>query len=52
MADLRLSALGGGRVFSYGLDHSPAFLAFLHWGSRKGVWSFFLSRQVLAPTPT
>jgi hypothetical protein len=50
MAPLRLSGLGGGRVFSYGLDFSPAFLGFL--GSRtpgKASWSFFLSRQVLAP---
>lgn len=47
---LRLDALSGGRVFSYGLDASPAFLGLLR--SRVpgvGLWSFFLSRQTLAP---
>lgn len=40
----------GTRVFSYGLDHSPAFRAFLgRWGSGVGLWSFFVSRQMLTP---
>jgi hypothetical protein len=50
LAALRLDALGGGRVFSYGLDESPAFRRLL--GSRTrglGLWSFFLSRQMLVP---
>jgi hypothetical protein len=50
MQSLRLDALSGGRVFSYGLDASPAFRRFL--ASRTpglGLWSFFLSRQALAP---
>jgi hypothetical protein len=50
MAALRLSDLGGARVFSYGLDYSPAFLKFLRSaGPGKGLWSFFLTRQILAP---
>jgi hypothetical protein len=47
---LGLDRLEGGRVFSYGLDASPAFRRFA--ASRPpgfGLWSFFLSRQVLAP---
>ena len=41
---------GGGRVFSYGLDHSPAFRAFLaRGGARLGLASFYLNRQILAP---
>lgn len=50
MEALRLGALDGGRVFTYGLDGSPAFrrvLATTPGG--RGLWSFFLSRQVLAP---
>jgi hypothetical protein len=40
----------GGRVFSYGLDHSPAFLAFLARGAPNvGLASFFVNRQILAP---
>ncbi len=50
MRSLGLDALEGGRVFSYGLDHSPAFRAFLSRGgggiTLAGTW---LSRQVLAP---
>ena len=50
MSSLPLRALEGGRVFSYGLDHSPAFRAFLSRGgggiTLAGTW---LSRQVLAP---
>lgn len=50
MAELRLSGMGGARVFSYGLDYSPTFLKFLGSGiPGKGAWSFFLSRQILAP---
>ena len=41
---------GGGRTFTYGLDRSPAFRAFLaSSGPGRGLWSFFLSRQALAP---
>ena len=47
---LRLDTLSGGRVFSYGLDASPSFLRFLASGTPGlGLWSFFLSRQALAP---
>jgi hypothetical protein len=47
---LRLDGLGGGRVFSYGLDASPAFRGLLASGAPgTGLWSFFLSRQALAP---
>jgi hypothetical protein len=50
MQALRLDTLSGGRVFSYGLDASPAFRRFLASGTPGlGLWSFFLSRQVLAP---
>jgi membrane protein YfhO len=50
LAGERLDALDGGRVFSYGLDESPAFRRFLA-GSEpgRGLWSFFLSRQMLVP---
>jgi hypothetical protein len=50
MKALRLDALDGGRVFSYGPDRSPAFQRFL--GERtpaRGLWSFFVIRQMLAP---
>jgi hypothetical protein len=50
MRSLELDRLAGGRVFSYGLDRSPAFEAFLARGGGRitlaGTW---LSRQVLAP---
>ena len=50
MRSLRLDALSGGRVFSYGLDASPAFRRLLGSGTPGlGLWSFFLSRQALAP---
>ena len=50
MQALRLDALSGGRVFSYGLDASPVFRRFLASGTPGlGLWSFFLSRQALAP---
>jgi hypothetical protein len=47
---LRLDALGGGRVFSYGPDESPAFRRFLAAPTpARGLWSFFVIRQMLAP---
>jgi hypothetical protein len=50
LAAQRLDALGGGRVFSLGLDESPAFRRFLQGGAPgRGLWSFFLSRQMLVP---
>ncbi len=50
MRSLRLDALSGGRVFSYGLDASPTFRRLLVSGTPGlGLWSFFLSRQALAP---
>jgi hypothetical protein len=39
-----------GRVFSYGLDHSPAFRAYLARAvSDRGLASFYVNRQILAP---
>jgi hypothetical protein len=50
LAAERLDALGGGRVFSLGLDESPAFRRFLGRPTPgRGLWSFFLSRQMLVP---
>ena len=50
LSEQRLDALGGGRVFSHGLDESPAFRAFLAGSTPgRGLWSFFLSRQMLVP---
>jgi hypothetical protein len=50
LAAERLDALDGGRVFSLGLDESPAFRRFLGSGAPgRGLWSFFLSRQMLVP---
>lgn len=50
LAAERLDALDGRRVFSYGLDESPAFRRFLAGGGPgRGLWSFFLSRQMLVP---
>lgn len=50
LAQERLDALDGGRVFTYALDESPAFRGFLaHPRPGAGLWSFFLSRQMLAP---
>ena len=50
MEALQLGDLGGGRVFTYGLDESPAFRRFLAiGGGSRALWSFFLSRQSLAP---
>jgi uncharacterized membrane protein YqjE len=50
LAALRLAELDGGRVFSYGLDHSPAFRELLRSG-RPGLTltSFFIHRQLLGP---
>jgi len=50
IAALRLEEAEGGRVFSYGLDRSPAIREFLgRGGSGRGLASFFANRQVLAP---
>ena len=50
MAALRLGDPESGRVFSYGLDHSPAFREFLARGTPgRGLASFFVNRQILAP---
>jgi hypothetical protein len=50
LAAERLGDLRGGRVFTYGLDYSDAFTSFLKRPvAGRGLWSFFLSRQVLAP---
>ncbi|HVR71304.1 MAG TPA: hypothetical protein VMT87_10715 [Vicinamibacteria bacterium] len=50
LASQRLDALDGGRVFSHGLDESPAFRRFLGSAAPgRGLWSFFLSRQMLVP---
>src|SRR4029453_5870936 len=50
LAALHLPGLDGGRFFSYGLDHSPAFRELLSRG-RPGLTltSFFIHRQVLGP---
>jgi hypothetical protein len=50
MAALRLDDAEGGRVFSYGLDQSPAFRRFLAAGpAHLALASFFANRQLLAP---
>jgi hypothetical protein len=50
MAALPLHDPAGGRLFSYGLDHSPAFREFLGRGGRDlTLAGFFLHRQVLGP---
>jgi len=50
MKALRLDELDGGRVFSYGPDESPAFRRFLAERTpSRGIWSFFVIRQMLAP---
>ena len=50
VASLQLSALDGGRVFSYGLDHSPAFRELsLRGGPALELTSSFLHRQLLGP---
>jgi hypothetical protein len=50
MKALSLDDLDGGRVFSYGPDQSPAFRRFLaERTAARGLWSFFVIRQMLAP---
>ena len=50
MKALGLDDLGGGRVFSYGPDESPAFRRYLAAPApARGLWSFFVIRQMLAP---
>jgi Bacterial membrane protein YfhO len=50
LAAMRLAQLDGGRVFSYGLDHSPAFRGMLSRGEPGlTLTSFFIHRQVLGP---
>ncbi len=50
MAALPLRDPEGGRVFSYGLDHSPAFRSLLRTGGPElTLGAFFISRQILAP---
>lgn len=48
-----MAALGpapaGGRVFSYGLDHSPAFRRVQGLGSATSLAAFYLNRQLLGP---
>jgi hypothetical protein len=49
-AALPLGDREGGRVFSYGLDHSPAFRAFLaHGGPELTLTGLYLHRQMLGP---
>jgi hypothetical protein len=50
MAALPLRDPEGGRLFSYGLDQSPAFRAFLARGGRElTLASFYVYRQMLGP---
>ncbi|HSD30177.1 MAG TPA: hypothetical protein VLL75_22945, partial [Vicinamibacteria bacterium] len=50
IAALRLQDLDGGRVFSYGLDHSPAFREWLGRGGRAiTLTGLYLHRQILGP---
>jgi hypothetical protein len=50
MAALPLRDPDGGRIFSYGLDQSPAFRAFLARGGRElTLASFYVYRQMLGP---
>jgi hypothetical protein len=50
MAALPLRDPGGGRVFSYGLDHSPAFRELLaRGGPELTLAGLFLHRQILGP---
>ena len=50
LAALGLTDLHGGRVFSYGLDHSPAFHELLARGTPAlTLTSFFIHRQLLGP---
>jgi hypothetical protein len=50
IAAQRLDHLDGGRVFSYGLDHSPAFREWLGRGGRAlTLTGLYLDRQILGP---
>ncbi len=50
LAALPLRDPDGGRLFSYGLDHSPAFRRLLsRGGPTLTLAGFFISRQLLAP---
>jgi hypothetical protein len=50
IAALRLDNLDGGRVFSYGLDHSPAFREWLGRGGHAlTMTGLYLDRQILGP---
>jgi hypothetical protein len=50
IAALRLDDLDGGRVFSYGLDHSPAFREVLgRGGPALTLTGLYLHRQILGP---
>jgi hypothetical protein len=50
VASLRLFALDGARVFSYGLDQSPAFREFeARGGPAPTLTRLFLHRQILGP---
>ena len=50
IAALRLDDLDGGRVFSYGLDHSPAFREWLGRGGKAlTLTGLYLHRQILGP---
>jgi hypothetical protein len=50
MSALPLRDPAGGRIFSYGLDHSPAFREFLgRGGPELTLAGFFLHRQLLGP---
>jgi hypothetical protein len=50
MKSLQLTTADGGRVFSYGLDQSPVFRAFLaRGGPGLTLAGTYLNRQILAP---
>jgi hypothetical protein len=50
IAALRLDELDGGRVFSYGLEHSPAFRELLGRGGKDlTLTGLYLHRQILGP---
>jgi len=50
LAGQHLDQLGGGRVFTYGVDYSPSFRQFLaQHNPGFGLWSFFVNRQMLSP---
>jgi hypothetical protein len=47
---LELADLGGARVFTYGIDYSPAYRRYASTHPAGiALWSFFLNRQVLSP---